>query len=61
MIPQLGGFPFFYPFALVVQMPNVGQQVSANMMDMLAVPDLDDPNEWKKLLKDTREQVDNEA
>ena len=32
------------------------------MMDMLTVPDLDDPNERDKLMmKDTLEQVDNEA
>ena len=32
------------------------------MMDMLTVPDLDDPNEREKLMmKDTLEQVDNEA
>ena len=42
-------------------MPNVGQQVGANMIDLLTVPDLDDPNEREKLMKDTLEQVDNEA
>ena len=62
MIPQLGGFPVIYPSALMVQMMNAGQQVEAIMMDMLIVPDLDDPNEREKLMvKDTIGQVDNEA
>ena len=62
MIPQSGGFPVIYPSALMVQMMNAGQQVDASMMDMLTVPDLDDPNDQEKLMmKDTLEQVDNEA
>ena len=43
-------------------MANAGQQASTRMMDMLTVPDLDDPNEQEKLMmKNTLEQVDNEA
>ena len=43
-------------------MMNAGQQVGANMVDMLTIPDLDDPNEREKLMmKNTLEQVDNEA
>ena len=44
MFPQLGGFPVIYPTAPMVQATNVGQQAGENMMDMLIVPDLDDPN-----------------
>ena len=45
----------------MMEMINVGQQTGANMMHMLVVLDLDDPNEWEKLMKDTLEQDDNEA
>ena len=59
MMPQLGGFLFTYPIAPVVQVPNARQQAGANMMDLLIVSDLDDPNEWEKLMmKDTLEQAD---
>ena len=62
MFPQSGGFPVIYPTAPMVQTTNVGQQVGANMMDTLTVPDLDDPNEQEKLMmKDSLEQADNEA
>ena len=50
MIPQSEGFPFTYPTTLVVQMLNVGQQAGANMMDLLIVSNLDDPNEQEKLM-----------
>ena len=62
MYPQSGGFPVPYPTAPMFPTTNVGQQVGANMMDAMTVPDLDDPNEQEKLLmKDNLEQADNEA
>ena len=50
MIPQSGGFLFTYSIAPVVQMPNARQQVGANMMNLLIVSNLDDPNEQEKLM-----------
>ena len=58
MFPQSGGFSIIYPTAPMVQMTNAGQQASANMMDMLTVPDLDDPNKQEKLMmKENLEQI----
>ena len=62
MFLQSEGFPVIYPTALMVQMKNAGQQAGANMMDMLTVPYLDDPNKQEKLMmKDNLKQADNEA
>ena len=60
MFPQSEGFPVIYPTAPMFPTTNVGQP--AGMMDMLTVPDLDDPKEQEKLMmKDNFEQADNEA
>ena len=44
-----------------MQIPNTGQQVGVNMIDPLAVPDLDDPKEQEKLATDTHKPANNEA
>ena len=58
---QVGGFPYGYA-PPPLRTNEVGQNLGANMADLIAVPDLDDPKEQEKMRKESSEQSEsNEA
>ena len=60
-MPQMGGFPYDYA-PPSTQTHEVGQNSRANMVDPIAVSDLDDPKEQEKIRKELLEQSEsNEA
>ena len=60
-MPLVGRFSYVYMPPPAMQMPNTTQQMGVNMIDQLAVSDLDDLKEHEKLATDAHEQADNEA
>ena len=61
IMPLVRGFLYAYMPSPIMQMSNTGQQMGVNVIDPLAVPDLDDPKKQEKLATDAHEQADNEA
>ena len=58
---QAGGFSYGCA-PLLTQVNEVGQNSEANMTDLIAVPDLDEPKEQEKMRKESLEQFEsNEA
>ena len=55
---QMRGFPYDYP-PPPTRINEVGQNSEANMADLIAVPDLDDPKEQEKIRKKSLEQSEN--
>ena len=58
-MPQMGDFPYDYA-PPPVQMNEVGQNSRANMADLIAIPDLDDPKEQENIRKEFVEQSKHE-
>ena len=55
---QAGGFPYDYapPSARVNE---VGQNSGENTVDLITIPDLDDPKEQEKIRKESKQQSEN--
>ena len=52
---QMGRFPYDYP-PPPTQINEVGQNLGANTIDPITIPDLDDPKEQEKIRKESLEQ-----
>ena len=60
-MPLVEGYPYAYMPPPTRQMLNTRQQVGVNVIDPLAVPDLNGPKKHEKLATDAHEQANNEA
>ena len=56
---QAGGFPYGYA-SPSTRVNELGQNSRANMVDPIAVPDLDDPREQERIKKESVEQSEHE-
>ena len=54
-----GGFSYTYMPLHLRHTPNMGQHSRTSLIDLLVVPNLDDPKEMEKLVNDFTKQVGN--